>query len=311
MNLSKIVTETDFDTYFHDTAWDEAARTICRRHNISSDIPKRSLSSDHVVFSIGDKYILKIFRPSRQCFAREIKALEFISGNSPFNTPEIVQTGNLEGFEYLLMTQLSGSSLTRAEFLALSKTGQFGLVTKLASDLKQFHELKPDKFDSDWPEFVEERAKSFIERQIALGVNHQIIDSLHGFVEANLKAVPLHRSVFLHGDIHFGNVRVEQLSSGPQISGIFDLADSRVGFHEYDLVAIGVLMLQGERELQREFLMAYGYAESDLNEDLRKRLMMLTMLYETSDLRRYALRLHPEAVHFTLEQLEKAIWSFA
>jgi len=29
--------------------------------------------------------------------------------------------------------------------------------------------------------------------------------------------------------------------------------------------------------------------------------MMLTMLYETSDLRRYALRLKPEAVDFSLE----------
>jgi len=38
---------------------------------------------------------------------------------------------------------------------------------------------------------------------------------------------------------------------------------------------------------------------------------MLTMLYETSDLRRYALRLKPDAIDFSLEELEKGIWSFA
>jgi hypothetical protein len=38
--------------------------------------------------------------------------------------------------------------------------------------------------------------------------------------------------------------------------------------------------------------------------------MLLTILYECSDLRKYALRLRPEAVNFTLEELERAIWNF-
>jgi hypothetical protein len=37
----------------------------------------------------------------------------------------------------------------------------------------------------------------------------------------------------------------------------------------------------------------------------------MTILYECADLRRYALRLKPEAVNFTLDELERAIWSFA
>ncbi|MDQ3748146.1 MAG: hypothetical protein M3367_03890, partial [Acidobacteriota bacterium] len=56
---------------------------------------------------------------------------------------------------------------------------------------------------------------------------------------------------------------------------------------------------------------AYGYAENELDESLRKRLMLMTVLYECSDLQRYALRLKPEAVNFSLEELERAIWSFA
>jgi hypothetical protein len=92
--------------------------------------------------------------------------------------------------------------------------------------------------------------------------------------------------------------------------GLFDFADSRRGFHEYDFLAVGVLMIQGQAEVQREFFKSYGYAENLLDESFRRRLMMLTMLYETSDLRRYALRLKPEAVDFSLEELERAIWSF-
>ena len=69
-------------------------------------------------------------------------------------------------------------------------------------------------------------------------------------------------------------------------------------------------MIQGDRELQREFLRAYGYQDDELNDELRDRLMMLTMLYETSDLRRYALRLTPAAVEYSLDRLKTSIWCF-
>ena len=69
-------------------------------------------------------------------------------------------------------------------------------------------------------------------------------------------------------------------------------------------------MIQGQADLQREFFRAYGYADADLTEDFRRRLMLLTILYEHSSLRRYAARLKPEAFEYTLDRLERAIWAF-
>jgi hygromycin-B 7''-O-kinase len=83
------------------------------------------------------------------------------------------------------------------------------------------------------------------------------------------------------------------------------------GFQEYEFVAPGVLMVQGDRELQRTMLLAYGYTETQLDLVLRARLMLLTILYECRYLRKYALRLAPEAMSFTLDELERAIWTFA
>ena len=71
-----------------------------------------------------------------------------------------------------------------------------------------------------------------------------------------------------------------------------------------------MLMVQGDGELQRALLLAYGYAEEQLGLDLRARLMLLTVLYECSDLRKYASRLSPGAVNLTLDELERAIWTF-
>jgi hypothetical protein len=69
-------------------------------------------------------------------------------------------------------------------------------------------------------------------------------------------------------------------------------------------------MTQGDRETQRALLLAYGYEETQLDLTLRARLMLLTVLYECSDLRKYALRLAPGAVNLTLDELEAAIWRF-
>lgn len=312
MKFPDIKNEEQFDEHFQSGIWSDAARQICRRHQISFIELKRAENGEHIVFLIDDSAVIKIYRPFRRCFEREKKALEFVAGRTIFKIPEIIQIGAIENFDYILMTQLSGAALTRGAWLTLPKSEQAAFVSKLAVGLKQIHLLDADAFDCDWSEFVEERANTFVQRQIAHGVNSPIIRSLPAFIETNLRLVPKDSpTVFLHGDVHFGNLRFQKSGGERRISGLFDFADSRRGFHEYDFLAVGILMIQGQAEIQREFFKSYGYAENELDESFRRRLMMLTMLYETSDLRRYALRLKSEAVNFTLEELERAIWSFA
>ena len=69
-------------------------------------------------------------------------------------------------------------------------------------------------------------------------------------------------------------------------------------------------MIQGQGELQCEFFRAYGYPDHSIDEVLRTRLMLMTILYETSGLKRYAARLRPEAADYSLDELERAIWNF-
>jgi Ser/Thr protein kinase RdoA (MazF antagonist) len=312
MKFPVIESKEDFDTNFQSEIWLDVAEQICRRHQVSFTELKRANSSDHIVFFVDDSLILKIYRPFRNCFERETKAIEFVSGKLDFATPEIVGMGEFENLKYVLMTQLSGESMTRGDWLKVPEKQQLSFASKLAVGLKQIHSFSAENFENNWAEFVEDRAATFIERQIAHGVNSEVIESLPQFIEENLKLVPKNElTVFMHSDVHFGNLRVSEINGSLEIAGLFDFADSRRGFYEYDFLAVGVLMMQGQREVQREFFKAYGYRETDLDETFRKRLMMLTMLYETADLRRYALRLKPEAVDFSLEELERGIWSFA
>jgi len=312
MKYPIIKSKEEFDEHLQSRIWVQAAKQICRRHHISFSNLKRTDNGEHIVFLIDDSLVVKIYRPFRRCFDREKKALELVGGRTNFKIPEIVYIGEIENFKYILMTQLAGAAMTRAEWLKLPKNEQMAFVAELAVGLKTIHSLDASSVKCDWSEFLEDRVNTFVKRQIAHGVNSQVIESLPAFIETNLKLLPKDSpTVFLHGDVHFGNLRLQKSSGNWQISGLFDFADSRRGFHEYDFLAVGVLMIQGQAEVQREFFKSYGYAENRLDESCRRRMMMLTMLYETSDLRRYALRLKPEAVNFSLEELEKAIWSFA
>lgn len=100
------------------------------------------------------------------------------------------------------------------------------------------------------------------------------IEILQGPTEGSFRLASEHGSPELfirnHGSSFRGEDRV--LDQVPQFPG----------GHEYDFVVPGVLMVQGDRELQRVLLTSYGYRDVHLDEVLRARLMLLTILYECS-----------------------------
>lgn len=311
MNIPSITTSEVFSIYLRDDFWRVAAGTVCGRHRIVFNSMHRAENGENVVFLIDDKFVIKFFTPFKNGFAREIEALQFARGKTGFRLPEFLHTGEFENFNYIISTQLSGDSITRAQWLTFPKAEQIKVVRQLAAGLKELHSHHAPQTDFDWQNFVEHQIETTIERQKNSGATDDWLASLPEFLARNVKLLPSDsRTVFLHGDVHFGNLRFRKTAKGWRIVGLFDFADSLTGFHEYDFIAVGVLMIQGQADLQHEFFRAYGYADSELNETLRARMMLLTVLYEHSSLRRYAQRFSADAANFSLLELEKAIWNF-
>jgi aminoglycoside phosphotransferase len=300
----------DIKRDFKNTIWQSVAENICARHGISCNFLKRSEHGESIVFLIDERFVVKIYVPFKNGFERERKSLE--SANTNLRLPDIVAFGEFESLKYLITTQLHGEQLTRDLWLKLNKKEQISILSQLAAGLRQLHRSDATKIDFDWHKFIERQANTCVERQKACGVNSEILKSLPGFVEENLKLLPMDfQPIFLHGDVHFGNLRFLRQNGRWRISGLFDFADSLKGLREYDFLAVGVLMIQGQGDLQLEFFRFFDYPDAEIDETLRKRLMLLTCFYEWSDLRRYALRLRPEAVNYSLEKLETAIWNFS
>ena len=307
----KFPAPNEFERVFSEPLWVEAGRVLLERHKIGFEQLRRADRGENVVILADDRFLVKIYTPNKRGFDREREALRFAEGKTSFSIPRIVAEGRVEGFNYLITNQLTGRTLLRPDWLKLKRKTQVELVTRLAMQIKELHSHDADDIEFDWDRFIENQATTVLERQRKEGGNPEWFESLPKYLEGQMPLLPRSQHpVFMHGDIHFGNIKVGSDRHGPCVTGIFDFADSLKGFHEYEFVAIGVLMIQGQGELQREFFKAYGYKDSEITKELRQRLMLLTILYEHSSLRRYAERLGAGSERLTLAELEAAIWNF-
>ena len=305
----KLPKPEDFALKFKDETWSEAAKNICRKHKIPFSNLTRAEQGESLVFLIDENFIIKIYIPTKHQIEREKNALTF--AKTSLKIPEVVAFGEIENYKYLVTTQIKGELMTRQKWLTLETKDQLSILSQLANGLNELHRSDKSKINFDWKNFVEHQAETCFERQKKCQVNEKVLAEIPNYLTENLILLNNETSeVFLHGDVHFGNLRLMKQNGKWQISGLFDFADSLKGSREYDFLAVGLLMIQGQGDLQREFFRFYGYTDSAINENLRKRLMLLTMFYEWSDLRRYAIRLREEALDYSLLELEKAIWNF-
>ncbi len=314
LGLPHVTDVAAYERCFNDDTWEKAAAFVCARHKISCVRLRRSPQGENIIFFVDETLVIKIFAPFRENYLRELSALEFAHDRLSINTPEVLYTGEIEGWSYLVMTQLAGHA-SREVWASIGERDRLEIISRLGVAMSELHSLSASlsqtALDCDWQRFIARQAQTSVERQRACNANPEWLESLPSYIATRLGLLPQNGSqVFLHGDIHAGNLLLAEKGGRWQITGLIDFGDSLCGFHEYEFVAPGVLMVQGNRELQRAMLLAYRYKEAELDLDLRARLMLLTVLYECSDLRKYALRLAPEAVRLSLDELEAAIWTF-
>lgn len=295
-------------------AWREAAAAVCARHHLSYESLRRSPRGENVIFLVDGRLVIKIFDSPRDNYSREAAALQYAGGKLGIETPGLVHAGEIAGRPYLVMTQLPGRA-SREVWAGVPRRDRLEIISRLGAAMRELHAHEAPlqtALNRDWHSFIRRQAREAVERQRALGANPEWLESLPSYLAERLGLLPSdERQVFLHGDIHAGNVLLAEVGGRWRVTGLIDFGDSLCGLREYEFVAPGVLMAQGDSELQRAMLLAYGYKESQLDSTLRARLMLLTVLYECSDLRKYALRLSPDAVRLTLDELEAAVWKFA
>jgi aminoglycoside phosphotransferase (APT) family kinase protein len=112
------------------------------------------------------------------------------------------------------------------------------------------------------------------------------------------------RPVFLHGDLHAGNVFVSEEAGGIEAQGLVDFNDAYEGDPHYDLVALHTKVFDGDKELLRTFLDAYEW--EDLGRRWPRRMMALTLAHDFDMVRPIGDRI-PEGVE-SLDDLATLLW---
>jgi aminoglycoside phosphotransferase (APT) family kinase protein len=132
-------------------------------------------------------------------------------------------TGEIEGWSYLVMMQLAGHA-SREVWASIGARDRREIISRLGVAMSELHAhaapLSQIALDRDWCGFIERQART------RSNVSRLAAQPLNGLKDcpATLPSVwaclpTNHRQVFLHGDIHAGNLAAARKDGHWQITG--------------------------------------------------------------------------------------------
>lgn len=265
---------------------------------------ERFASGSVPVFAVGDEHVVKLFPAEEGAFFNvERAALTRIGGTLSIPTPLLVGAGERGRWLYVVMTRLSGRSLSEA-WPTIGTQDRYQLMRDVGIALAELHAIGTDDLaplSVDWPRFVEAQRASCRERQLARGLAAPWVDAVDDFLARWTPSTdgPL---VLLHTEIMREHLLVESRDGRWHISGLFDFEPAMLGSSEYELASVGLFLTCAEPGLLRVLLDAYG---ADVDDELPLRIMAYTLLHRYSNLRWYLERLPVPDLGGNLERLAR------
>ena len=278
---------------------------VLARHGLAHESVRRYDSGSLPVYAIGDAHVLKLFPPDEAGHAAiEARVLAAVQDALPLPTPHLLAADALDGWSYLLMSQLRGPRLVDA-WPSLSAAERDRAADDLGAAIAALHaiDIAPlADLPPRWEEFLAAQRGSAVQRQRERQLPPQWLERIDEFL-ARWMPPPDARRVLLHTEI----MREHLTFEGGRLAGLFDFEPAMIGAPEYDFASVGLFVSCGDARLLRRTLQAYGFGGAALDETLACRFMAYTLLHRYSNLRWYLERL-PVPGATTLEQLAAHWW---
>ena len=141
-------------------------------------------------------------------------------------------------------------------------------------------------FALDWPDFVQQRCQRFAQQQRQNGLADRWAERLEHWLLEHIETLPHTPSKLLHCDLTSDHFLVSpHPGSDPgaadywRLSGLIDFGDAMNGHPLYEFCAPFVSLTQGQTQLRRQFLLAYGFTADELNADLSQQLFCTLLLH--------------------------------
>jgi hygromycin-B 7''-O-kinase len=288
-------------------------RVICERNGIEARSTERFAGGSVPVYALGDALVLKLCPPyAIEERDDESLALVALDGRLPIPTPRVHAVGELDGWGYILMSRLEGVSLADA-WPRIGQENRLRLAQSLGESLAALHALRDprlERFRGDWDGFIERQRGNGMVRQQMRGLDRRWCEQIPGFLET-VPLRPCRPDSLLHTEVMREHLLARQGPDGWTLSGLFDFEPAMIGAPEYEFAAVGLFVSCGDPAVLRRVLIAYGYAENQLDAELQNRFLAYTLLHRYSNLPWYLKRVPPPDRVRSLSELASFWWGFA
>lgn len=324
MSLPKPPTFADDEAYersLQDAAfWAPYAKAALRLSGLPDEGEVRThYPTTHVAALVNGVYLVKLHYEDwfgEDSFQTEREAYTLLA-RQELPIPELLAEGALyeDGWRwpFLAMTAMHGRSLRDLDGDA-DPQDLLRVATWLGRTLKDLHHVPTHDGErisleiyADMIQVREQRSHRDHEQWGSLPPH--LVEHVRDYVWEARKLIDPEREtpVFLHGDLHAGNVFVDGEPGAIEPTGIVDFNDAYEGDPHYDLVAIHAKAFGADKRLLRALLDGYGWGE--LGKQWPRRMMALTLAHDFDMIQPVADR-YPEALAAvgSLDELATALW---
>ena len=263
--------------------WREAMVAIADRHGLSSRGWQAFDTGSDVAFG-GEGIVVKLTTPEwLDDFDAERFFLEHLAGRLRVETPEVVASGELEGWPYIVLSRLEGTAVGDV-WPKLDDEERVRLAARLGEMVGELHALAPPAPREDWEEFLRARRQGVVEHHAARGVDEVWLARIEPFLEE--VALPERPPVLLHTEVLDAHVLVHETSRGWEPCGLLDFVDANVGHPDYEWAALVEFVFRGAPGCLGACLRGYGREDRELDHEGGRRLCAWGLLHEFAHLGR-------------------------
>lgn len=232
-----------------------------------------------LVALLGSDRVLKLYPPFlRDHHDFERAVLPLLAGRLAVPTPQLLASGEHQGWPYLLISQLAGTPMTAA-WPGLAETDKCALLHSLGALTAQVHALPLAEalrpLAPAWSDFIAGQRQRCAGRQQRCGLPAQLLAQLDDFLPGPLPDDG--PTVLLTGEYTPMNL----LLQGSRLAGMFDFGDGLLGPRAYDWLGPLCFLAAGQPARCRAFMAGCGVT---LDAALRTQLLRLLLLHRYSNL---------------------------
>lgn len=306
-----VETLDEYRTIYHrEDLWRPVVEEICRRHALPIERCLRGPDGTHIVYFVGSTSVVKLFVPLfASDFVAERAVAQTVDGKLGVATPSVTAEGEIGGWHYLILRRVPGIPLERvwSDLTMDDRKQVIRQVGELIERLRAVPVGGLDALTQDWDALVRAGVAARDHELAELGAG--LARGITSYVESSaLSRSEGFRPVLLLSDITREHVMIDRTGGSWEVVGYVDFGDAMTGPPEYEIVAPGVDMVRGDRELLGELLVAAGYGGGRPKGELQHRLMTCTLIHRYLTLADLMSLVPAATAATTVNELADIVW---